>query len=336
MIPTLLLDLGALRRRALLAGLALALAATGVPAAEPAAASPPRVRFASVAEGRAVLGADDAWIAATGDFQRGATVGARPPVSREALRGFLASTVRPWPDSQARRWQRAVDAVLARATALQVPLPPEILLVNSDGRDAANAPYTRGLAIVLPTDALTSRDPEQSDPFLVAHELFHVVSRHDPALADRLYALVGFEPVAPLQWPAAWLPARIANPDAPYDRHAMRVAIDGREALVMPVLVAARTELRPAETFFSVMELRLLEVTAAPGAPTLPVLQAGEPVWHTPQRLPAYVDRLGGNTRYILHPDETIADNFAQLVTGRSVPNPELLRRIEAVLLGPR
>jgi len=132
------------------------------------------------------------------------------------------------------------------------------------------------------------------------------------------------------------LPARIANPDAPHDRHAMRLAIDGREALVMPLLVAGRTELRPGETFFSVMELRLLEVTAAPGRPTLPVLRGGEPVWHAPPRLPAYTERLGGNTGYILHADEVLADNFAQLVTGRTVANPELLRRIEAVLLAPR
>ena len=34
--------------------------------------------------------------------------------------------------------------------------------------------------------------------------------------------------------------------------------------------------------------------------------------------------------------EEVLADNFAQLVTGRTVPNPGLLRRIEAVLLAPR
>src|SRR5205085_3642499 len=117
------------------------------------------------------------------------------------------------------RWQEAIETVLARAAALRVPLPAEILIVNTDGRDAANAPYTRGNAIVLPTAALPAANAQPSDRFLIAHELFHVVSRHDPAIANRLYALIGFEPVEPLQWPAAWLPARIANPDAPFDRH---------------------------------------------------------------------------------------------------------------------
>jgi len=324
-------------RRGLIAVLALAAAlSASVARGADAATAPTRVRFATVAEGRAVLGADDAWIAATSDFQRAATAGLPPPVSTTAFREFAASTVQAWPAAQEARWGAAVDAVMARAAALRVPLPAEILVVDTDGRDAANAPYTRGHAIVLPAAALPPARSPTSDAFLVAHELFHVVSRHDPALANRLYALVGFEPVAPLQWPAAWLPARIANPDAPLDRHAVRLMIDGREALVMPVLVAARTELRPGETFFSVMELRLLEVGAASGRPTLPVLRGGEPAWHAPAGLPAYAERLGGNTGYILHADEVLADNFAQLVTGRTVANPGLLERMEAVLLAPR
>ena len=52
-----------------------------------------------------------------------------------------------------------------------------------------------------------------------------------------------------MQWPAAWLAARIANPDAPHDRHATRVSIAGRPALVMPLLMASRTELKPGESF---------------------------------------------------------------------------------------
>jgi len=324
--------------RVLIAVLALASAlSTGAPrAADAVAAAATRVRFATVAEGRYALGADDAWIAATSDFQRAATAGVPPPVSKAAFREFAASTVQPWPAAQEARWRAAFDAVLARAAALRVPLPEEILVVDTDGRDAANAPYTRGHAIVLPAAALPPATSPTADAFLVAHELFHVVSRHDPALANRLYALVGFEPVEPLQWPPAWLPARIANPDAPLDRHAMRIVIAGREALVMPLLVATRTELRPGETFFSVMELRLLEVSAALGRPTLPVLRGSEPVWHAPARLPAYAERLGGNTGYILHADEVLADNFAQLVTGRTVANPGLVKRIEAALLAPR
>jgi hypothetical protein len=285
------------------------------------------VRFATVEQGRGVLAAEDDWLLATSDFQRSAVMDAPAPVSLERFRDFQASTVKPWTPGLQARWERALAAVAPRLNALQLPLPPEVLLVSTDGRDAANAPYTRGHAVVLPTDF----DPEgYSDAEILAHELFHVISRHRPELATRLYRAIGFEPVPPLQWPAAWLLLRIANPDAPHDRHAMRTTLDGRPVLLMPLLVAGRTALDRArgETFFHVMELRLLQVQIE-GTVTRPVLRDGQPAWVTPQQAREYVARLGGNTGYILHPEETVADNFAFIVSGRKVRNPALLREIE-------
>jgi hypothetical protein len=288
------------------------------------------VRFASVAEGRAVLGRSDDWVEATSDFQRAATLGVAAPVSTERLLAFSAETVLPWPADQEARWRRALASIAPRLAELRVPLPDEILFIDTDGRDQAGAPYTRGRAVVLPSASIPAGPPSPGDARLLAHELFHVVSRHDPALATRLYATIGFESVAPLQWPAAWLPLRIANPDAPFDRHAMRVEIEGRATLLMPVLVARRA-LAPGETIFKVMDLRLLEVTTGDGR-TLPVLRDGEPRWHQPGQVTEYLDRLGGNTGYIIHPEETMADNFALLVTRGAARNRALLERIEAVL----
>jgi len=295
------------------------------------------VRFATVAQGRAVLGAEDEWVAATSDFQRAATMGVAPPVTRARFLAFTVDAVKPWTAPQEARWRKALDAIAPKFAALRVPLPAEVWLVNTDGRDAANAPYTRANAVVLPMAALDAAgDANRPDAALLAHELFHVVSRHSPALSTKLYAAIGYEPVAPLQWPAAWLPARITNPDAPQDRHAMRVSIGGRAAMVMPLLMASRTDLKPGESFFSVADVRLLEVTTSATGPTLPVMRDGQPVWHAPGSVPDFLDKLGANTGYIIHPEETMADNFALLVTGARANNRELLKRIESVLLQPR
>ena len=288
-----------------------------------------RLRFATEPEGREVLGADDDWVAATGEFYRRAMLGVTSPVSREKLRAFSADTVLPWTPASQGRWTRAMTTLAPRLRELGVALPPEVLLVNSSGRDSANAPYTRRHAIVMPVAALP--DNADMEAFVLAHELFHVVSRRSPALATRLYALIGFEPTASLEWPQEWLPLRIANPDAPHDRHLMRTMLGGRALSLMPLLVMRRAELKPGETFFDVLEIRLLEVSAG-DAKTIPVRRDGQPVWHAPTDVPDYLARLGGNTEYIFHPEETIADNFALLVTGRPVPNPGLLKRIGAAL----
>jgi len=291
------------------------------------------IRFASVDQGRAVLGAADDWVAATGAFHRAATLGVTTPVSRAQLRAFCADAVLPWTDPLEARWRTALATLAPRFEALRVPLPPEVLLIHSNGRDAANAPYTRANAVVLPIEK-RPEDP-RVDAFVLAHELFHVASRHAPALATRLYALLGFEPVAPLQWPAEWVELRIANPDATHDRHLMRTTIDGRAVALMPLLVARRADLKPNETFFDVLDVRLLEVAATDGA-TLPVRRDGQPVWHAPEQVPAYLARLGGNTQYIFHPEETMADNFALLVMAAPAANPALLKQIESVLLAAR
>lgn len=290
-----------------------------------------RLRFASVADGRRVLAADDDWLPFTGGFQRRAMMGAAEPVTLAQFRQWNADAVQPWSAAQRERWRAAALAIEARVRELRLPLPPDTLLVASNGQESARMPYTRANAIVITT---VSPTPRATDAWLVAHELWHVVSRHAPALADRAYREIGFEPIPELVQPAAWDEIRIANPDAPGTRHAMRAEVDGRRVLLAPLLVAARTTLAPGEAFAALFEVRLVEVQPdGDGRRSRPVMVDGAPRWHAVDRVPAYLERLGGNTPYVIHPEETMADNVAFLLTARPARNAGLLKRIEAALL---
>ncbi len=291
-----------------------------------------RVRFAPVETGRAILTADDEWMAATSGFLRRAIMQSAAPVTLEAFKRWTADAVIPWTVDQRTRWRTALEAVAPAFTALRIPLPPEVWLISSTGRDMASAPYTRANAVIVPVDAPLDG---YTDAILMAHELFHVASRTAPGLATRLYTEIGFEPIPELAFPAPWAEARIANPDAPSNHHAMRIQLDGRTALVTPVLVAARTALKPGETFFSVLEPRLLEVESA-GATSRALMKNGAPLWHALGGPHDYLRRLGGNTKYVIHPEETMADNIALLATGMQPHNPELLEKIKSALLAAR
>lgn len=289
-----------------------------------------RLRFASVAEGQRVLGADDDWLPVTGSFQRRAMMNTAQPVTLTQFRQWNADAVQPWAPAQRERWRAAALAIEARVLELCLPLPAETLLIASNGQESARMPYTRANAIVITG---LGAAPRPSDAWLMAHELWHVVSRHAPALADHVYRAIGFEPMSELVQPAAWDEIRIANPDAPANRHAMRAEVDGRSVLLTPLLVAARTVLQPGEPFAALFEVRLLEVQpGADGGRSLPVMQGGALRWHTVDQVPAFLERLGGNTPYVIHPEETMADNVAYLLTGRPARNPPLLQRIEAAL----
>ncbi len=289
-----------------------------------------RLRFASVDEGRRVLSADDDWLPVTGGFQRRAMMNTAQPVTLAQFRQWNADAVQAWMPAQRERWRAAALAIEARVRELRLPLPAETLLVASNGQESARMPYTRANAIVITASSAVARP---TDSVLMAHELWHVVSRHVPALADRVYREIGFEPMPELVQPPAWDEIRLANPDAPANRHAMRAEVEGRSVLLTPVLVAARTVLQPGEPFAALFEVRLLEVQPdADGRRSLPVMQGGAPRWHAAGKVPAFLERQGGNTPYVIHPEETMADNVAYLLTGRPARNAPLLQRIEAAL----
>ena len=289
------------------------------------------MHFSNIEQGRAVLGADDEWLPRTSELQRATLMGRDPPAGIEPFRAWQAEAVQAWTPAARARWQHALEVIAPALDRLQLPWPPEVLLVQTSGRESADQPHTRANAVVLPAQF---EQQGFSDAEVLAHELWHVLSRRNPELATKLYALIGYEPVADLQWPPLWLPLRIVNQDAPFDRHAMRLSLQGRSVTVMPVLLAApESERAPGQSLLNLMAPRLLEVQPGEGSrPTIASLDKGEPIWHDIEATPEFLERLGGNTDYTLHPDETIADNFMFLVSGRAAKNPELLKRIEAVL----
>lgn len=309
-----------------LAAAAAAFVAVAAPAQD---ARPQSLRFASAEEARAHLMADDEWMATVSPFQRSATVG-RPDAGVAAFKAALAVAGHACDASEQRRWRDAATAAVPRLRQLAMPTPWPVTIVCTDGSDAGGAPYTRGEAVFMPRGE--SRGPG-ADAFVLAHEIVHVTTRAKPELATRLYRELGFEAIEPLAWPEEWLPARISNPDAPHSRHAMRVETPAGQQWLVPLLVASRTQLKPGETFFSVLQVRLLAVEPGrAGQPSLPMRRAGQLLWWPVEAVPAYLQRLGGNTEYVFHPEETLADNIALLASGASAPNPALLDRLRSVL----
>jgi|LauGreDrversion4_2_1035121.scaffolds.fasta_scaffold63302_2 hypothetical protein len=289
------------------------------------------VRFAAVEVGQAILGTNDAWISSTSDFQRTAIMQKPGPISLQDFIEWNRQAVQPWRDDQRARWLSALKELAPAFNALRIPLPRVVHLISSTGQESSGAAYTRANAVTLTTEDLPSGF---TDAKLLAHELWHVAARHSPKTASRLYAEIGFWPMPDLLFPKQWQAIRIANPDAPGHSHAMRLQIDGRSTWITPVMVASRTQLKPLESFFDVMEVRLLEVTPGRSSgPSLAVIQEGEPRWHPVDGRHNYLEQLGGNTDYVNHYEEVMADNVALLAVGAHAHNPSLLGRLRAVLL---
>jgi len=297
----------------------------------PDATCPVAGRFGAFASEICFAAADTALelIVQEDDFLRGASQAMRRaltqsdgPVGNEAFAAHMASTVTGWTADAAAPWAEALRQVEQAFHAWKVPLPPAVWLIRTDGRDMFSTPYTRGQAVYLPQGI------EDDKAMLLAHELLHVASRHCPPWAERLYGVLGFRPVDDLQWPAELADQLVTNPDTPRLRHATSLVLDGEDRVdVMPVLVLQQPPDRP-QALLHATKTTLVQVEIEDGRPTVPVRASGSLVLYDPFAMPRYLEQLGGNTHYIIHPEEVLADNFAYAAVGRHVSNPGLIERL--------
>jgi hypothetical protein len=277
--------------------------------AEVAAAPPPlrlsssTVRLADAADGAALLGRRDSFVAALSPFDRAARLKSDRPVDEAAFLRFVAAQAQPFSDGERQRLTslvRALDQKLVRLDRT-LPLPPEILILKTSGREEGQAAYCRGNAIILPTRILAQKELETTLP----HELFHLISRTDAGLRRKLYALVGFRPGDDVPLPESLRARKITNPDAYRNDYRIRVHVDGKSVDAVPVLYAS-TDRYDAQKGGALVD---------------------------PARIEDYATQLGGNTDYIIHPEEVLAECFRLVVDPPAkVASPELLARVKETL----
>src|SRR5437667_368014 len=94
-----------------------------------------------------------------------------------------------------------VLSILAVRSHAVVPLsfPTTVQLIKTTGVEEGNAAYTRGTAIVISKVELSKTQSELEK--IICHELFHILSRHNPKLRERLYAIIGFIPCDDVEFP---------------------------------------------------------------------------------------------------------------------------------------
>lgn len=293
----------------------------------------PGIRFASLQEGREILRTRDGFVRRLSPFDRAARLKTDREVCEPEFLNFVAGKVIAWGSADRERVEQAFERVRPALGEFPLNWPESVLFVHTTGEEEGGAAYTRGKAVILPRTRL-DQSPEKLAR-LVAHELFHVLSRHDRDLRDRLYRVIGFEPCAEVELPDSFARRRITNPDAPVNAHRIRVQRDGRHFWAIPVLYSKSDRYDPLQggSFFKYLQFRLLledveggravPAAAADSAPRLVEVEA----------VSGFFEKIGRNSSYIIHPEEILAVNFALIVTGETeFPSPEVAEGIRSVL----
>lgn len=289
--------------------------------------APLPIEFATVEQGRQLLTTRDDFVTRLSPFDRAARLKTDREVSEQEYLEFVARQVREWTDQERATLQQALKSLRPKIGPLAALLPREVVFIKTTGQEEGEAAYTRGQAVILP-EAKLAGNPRGIEQ-LVAHELFHILSRTNPQLRDKLYATIGFEPCGEVQLPEPLRPRKLTNPDAPANRHAIQVEVEGKSQWAVPVIFASQDNYDPERggEFFSYLELKLLIVDHTD--PTTP-----RPVKLIDMRqAEKFFEQVGRNTQYLIHPEEILADNFSFWATGkRRLASPEVVERLVAVL----
>ena len=286
--------------------------------------------FAGVSEASAILGFEDDYLRATRPLERRAKLRRAQPVGAAEYRDYLSKQALEWSDAERERYAPLVAQLESFLETVRRRMPARILLLKA--RDVMDGmPHTRTNAIVLPEAFLASASREQL-LYAVAHELSHLLSRYDEQARDKLYAAIGFRPCERVELPAELERLRVTNPDAPVDRHAIRVRYRGRKIEAMPVSMLRSATLEPGQGFLAHWHAPWLLVERRDGTCRATGQRAEL------QELEGLYEQIGRNTDYLAHPEEIVADNFALLalesLTGRraQLPSPAVAERIRRLV----
>ncbi len=227
--------------------------------------------FASADQGRQLLRQRDLFIDQMSPFDRQVRMRTSDDQGRDAFLEFAAGEVLPWPRHQREAVRATIESLEVPLRELKLPKINPVVLVHTTGREESGAAYTRGSAIVLPPNMITA-DADKNRK-LLAHELFHVISRADPELRDRLYSILGFRPSGKIALPNDATQLRITNPDSPVVEHVIRVKLSEEESVfVAPMLYSdSPFDQTQPRSLFALLEFQLMEVIPIVGKRFIPV-----------------------------------------------------------------
>ena len=283
--------------------------------------------FVPAETGQKLLGMPDDFMRSLSPLERQLRLQSSDPISQDEFQEFAAKQAIEWKQNEIAMVKSILKDFSKLTSDLRLPLPTQVQFVRTTGKEEGGAAYCRGTAVVIPTQLL-ARNPKSIGK-TVKHELFHVISNQNPKLRDEMYKIIGFRRCEGFKYPDSLLARRLTNPDAPRLEHYIELrSNDAKVRKAIPILYSNR-EKYEGGSFFDYLRFSLQVIELKDGK-AQPALQDGKPFLLDPNTEPDYARQIGNNTRYIIHPEEILADNFVKMIEKAEVPNPEILESLRS------
>lgn len=290
--------------------------------------------FASIREGKELLTRHDDFVERLSPFDRAARLKSDQDVSVEQYLNFVGDNVLELTAEEKQKIQSAFQELCVKLNRLSLTVPTDLIFIKTTGKEEGGAKYTRANAIVLPESFFQL--PATRMERTICHELFHVISRANPELRDKLYASIGFEKCDELGFPSELKTRKLTNPDSPKNDHCIKLKVADAECWAIPILYSdsEKYDVERGGEFFKYLKFALCLVDrSATGSGVKPQYDGRTAKLVGMEEVTGFYEQVGKNTQYILHPEEILADNFARLVMqDRDLPSPQIVVNLERIL----
>lgn len=288
------------------------------------------VEFASKEQAGILLAQPDDYNTRLSEFDLTAKPQVTQPVTVEEFRRYQGDQGMAWSAEEQQKFAAIFESIREPLAPFVEFLPSEVILAKTTGNEEAGAFYTRGDAIFIPQQVMGV--PAEGLASIMLHELFHVLSRHNPNLRDELYASIGFVKTTELQLPSPLDEQKITNPDVPVFQHLIQVGVDGEKRWAAPIIYSD-TPYDPEKerSFFPYIKLQLLIYDWDGESAPVAASKDGKPYLEAFENVEGFFEQIGQNTSYLFHAEEILAENFTLLVQGGDIMSPEILDKMGSI-----
>ncbi len=249
----------------------------------------------------------------------------------EELEAFAAQQTLDWTDEEKASIETAMAAIeqVCEERGYTLPQTDGIIFAKTTMHEECDASaYTHGTQIYLGERLLRYglfEEPSAQAFFreIVAHELFHCLTRNHPDFRTDMYGILGFTVVdEDYEFAPNIKELIISNPDVGHHNSYASFEINGEMKDCAVIFTTASPFEQPGDNFFDGMVTGLVPVDDLS-------------VMYTSDDAENFLNVFGMNTDYVIDPEETMADNFAYTIVygmERDYETPEIIEAIDAHL----
>ena len=140
-----------------------------------------------------------------------------------------------------------------------------------------------------------------------------------------MYNIIGFHIVNEIAFPEKMKAFKITNPDAPIINSYVNLTVNGEKVECAMILYSK--ENYKEGPFFKYLNVGFLRLTGSTVKSIF--LNNEEPEIYAHEEVSGFYEQVGNNTKYVINPEEILADNFAfALLQKQDLPNTEILKEI--------